>query len=92
MDHRGLDRKVPPWLCDHRGSHMVTKTGIKNVEIKEAQPELVWGGENIAKVIGRTRRITFSLLDKGELPAKKVGGRWVAERNKLISFLTDTVA
>ncbi|WP_421360260.1 DNA-binding protein [Agrobacterium rosae] len=51
--------------------------------------ELIWGGEEIAKVIGRTKRITFSLLEKGELPAKKVGGRWVAERSKLISFFME---
>ncbi|MBU1313983.1 MAG: DNA-binding protein [Alphaproteobacteria bacterium] len=51
--------------------------------------ELIWGGEEIAKVIGRTARITFSLLEKGELPAKKVGGRWVAERSKLIAFFME---
>lgn len=54
--------------------------------------DLVWGGEGIAKVIGRTPRITFNLLEKGELPAKKVGGRWVAERSKLIAFFMETAA
>lgn len=54
--------------------------------------ELVWGGEEIAKLIGRSRRITFHLLEKGELPAKKVGGRWVAERSKLIAFFMETAA
>lgn len=54
--------------------------------------DLVWGGEEIAKVIGRTPRITFSLLEKGHLPAKKVGGRWVAERNKLLAFFLETAA
>lgn len=53
------------------------------------QMDLIWGGEEIAKVIGRTPRITFSLLEKGELPAKKVGGRWVAERSKLIAFFME---
>lgn len=52
--------------------------------------DLVWGGEEIAKVIGRTARVTFQLLDKGELPAKKVGGRWVASRSKLFAFFMDT--
>lgn len=51
--------------------------------------DLIWGGENIAKIIGRTPRITFSLLEKGELPAKKVGNRWVAERSKLIAFFME---
>ncbi len=52
--------------------------------------QLVWGGEEIAKVIGRTPRITFLLLEKGELPAKKVGGRWVAERGELVRFFRET--
>lgn len=51
--------------------------------------ELIWGGEEIARLIGRSRRITFHLLEKGELPAKKVGGRWVADRNKLIAFFME---
>lgn len=56
------------------------------------QLDLIWGGEEIAKAIGRTRRITFHLLEKGELPAKKVGGRWVAERGKLLRFFMETAA
>jgi hypothetical protein len=56
---------------------------------KETAIDLIWGGEEIAKVIGRTPRITFSLLEKGELPAKKVGGRWVAERGKLVAFFME---
>ncbi|WP_042776610.1 hypothetical protein [Sinorhizobium fredii] len=56
------------------------------------QLDLIWGGEEIAKAIGRTPRITFHLLEKGELPAKKVGGRWVAERSKLLSFFLEITA
>ncbi len=54
--------------------------------------DLVWGGEEIAKVIGRTPRVTFHLLEKGELPAKKVGNRWVAERSRLIAFFMGDAA
>lgn len=50
---------------------------------------LVWGAEAIAAVIGRSARATFHMLEKGELPAKKVGGRWVAERGKLLSFFLE---
>lgn len=53
---------------------------------------LVWGAKEIAKIIGRTQRVTFTLLDKGELPAKKVGGRWVADRAKLVAFFTGDAA
>jgi hypothetical protein len=58
----------------------------------EKQLELVWGAEAIAKLIGRSARATFHMLDNGELPAKKVGGRWVAERSKLIAFFMDSAA
>lgn len=49
----------------------------------ETKIDLVWEVDEIAKLIGRTHRQTNHMLAKGELPAKKVGGRWVAERNKL---------
>jgi hypothetical protein len=51
--------------------------------------DLIWGAEEIAKVIARTPRVTFHLLTTGALPAKKVGGRWVAERSKLIAFFME---
>ncbi|WP_312620461.1 MULTISPECIES: helix-turn-helix domain-containing protein [Bacteria] len=51
--------------------------------------DLLWEVEEIAKVIGRTPRQTFHMLKKGELPAKKVGGRWVVERSKLIAFFME---
>ncbi|XKM41246.1 DNA-binding protein [Rhizobium ruizarguesonis] len=54
--------------------------------------DLIWGVEAISKLIGRSERQTFHLLSTGELPAKKVGNRWVAERGKLIAFFMDTAA
>jgi hypothetical protein len=47
---------------------------------------LVWGAEKIARVIGKTPRATYALLEDGEIPAKKVGGRWVADRGNLSAF------
>lgn len=54
--------------------------------------DLVWGAEAIAKLIGRSTRATFYILDNGELPARKVGGRWVAERGQLIKFFVGDAA
>lgn len=48
--------------------------------------DLVWEVDEIARVIGRNSRQTFHMLKKGEIPAKKVGGRWVAERGELVRF------
>ena len=59
---------------------------------KEEKIDLIWGGEAIASAIGRTRRATFDMLEKGQLPAKKVNGRWVVERTKLIAFFMESAA
>lgn len=50
--------------------------------------ELIWEVDAIAKVIGRTARQTFHMLASGQLPAKKVGGRWVANRADLERFFS----
>jgi len=53
---------------------------------KTEQPaalELIWGCKAISEEIERSQRATFHLLERGELPAKKVGGRWVAVRRAL---------
>ncbi|APO67242.1 hypothetical protein IE4872_CH01600 [Rhizobium gallicum] len=65
---------------------------MSNSEGNASALELIWGAEEIAKIIGRSPRVTFHLLTTGELPAKKVGGRWVIERNKLIAFFMETAA
>ncbi|THK34663.1 DNA-binding protein [Ensifer sp. MPMI2T] len=54
--------------------------------------DLIWEVAEIAKLIGRTERQTFHLLSTGQLPAKKVGNRWVAERGTLIRFFMETAA
>lgn len=54
--------------------------------------DLIWEVAEIAKLIGRTPRATFHMLQNGQLPARKVGGRWVAERGKLIAFFLEDAA
>jgi hypothetical protein len=51
---------------------------------------LVWGVDEIAKVIGRTpRRQIFHILARGQLKTPlKVGGKWVANREALIRELS----
>jgi hypothetical protein len=48
--------------------------------------ELVWGALAIGRLIGLTERQTIHLLKTGGIPARKVGGRWVAERGELARF------
>lgn len=60
---------------------------MKHIHPPSTEPateDIVWEVGNIAKVIGRTERQTFHLLNSEALPAKKVGGRWVASRRKLL--------
>lgn len=52
--------------------------------IAPATEDIVWEVAEIAKVVGRSERQTFHLLNTGALPARKVGGRWVASRRKLL--------
>jgi hypothetical protein len=50
--------------------------------------DVIWGAEAIAKAIGQTERATYHLLASGLVPAKRIGGRWVASRRKLLAALT----
>ncbi len=56
------------------------------------QLDLLWGADEIGKAIRRNRRQTYRLLESGALPAKKVGGVWVASRKILIESLCDARA
>ncbi len=59
---------------------------------EESTMELIWGINAIARLIGRTDRQAFHMVSTGQLSAKKVGGRWVAERSKLIAFFMNDAA
>lgn len=48
--------------------------------------DLVWGASKIAEVIGTSARRAFDLLEKGRIPGRKVGGRWVVDRQALDQF------
>jgi hypothetical protein len=50
--------------------------------------DVIWGATSIAKAIGQTERATYHLLASGLVPAKRIGGRWVASRRKLLAALT----
>lgn len=59
---------------------------VNETELKD---ELLWGASEIAREIGRGERATYYMLEKGELPAKKVCGLWVSTRTKLRMHLTE---
>jgi hypothetical protein len=55
--------------------------------------DLCWGARAIGDAIERNERDTFHLLESGVLPARKIGGRWVASRTRLLAYCSgDDVA
>ena len=48
--------------------------------------DILWGVRAISEEIDRTERQTFYLLETGQLPAKKIGGRWCSTRTVLRGF------
>jgi hypothetical protein len=51
------------------------------------QLDLLWGAEAIGHYLGITVRKAYFLLERGDLPARKVGKNWVASRGNLRSML-----
>lgn len=54
------------------------------------QMNLLWGADAIARAVGLSRRQTFHLLETHVLPARKVGGRWVADLVVLRQYFQTT--
>lgn len=52
----------------------------------------LWGVEAIAPVVNRSERATYHLLNKKQLPAKKVGGKWVSTKRQLLMHLVGEAA
>jgi len=52
----------------------------------------IWGAKNIGAVINRTERQTFHALEKGLLPAEKIGKTWVSTPRRLLSRIVGEVA
>jgi hypothetical protein len=60
---------------------------------KDDALDLIWGIEEIGKLIGRTYAQTYHMVRAGKLPmVKQIGERYVASRQKLISFFLEDAA
>ncbi len=53
----------------------------------ELRNDLLTGASAIADFMGAETRRTFSLLERGELPGFKLGGRWYARRSTLLAHI-----
>ena len=54
--------------------------------------EPIWGAKGISQVIKRSERQTFHLLQTGQLPANKVGDRYVSTKRKLLKAILGEAA
>lgn len=55
--------------------------------MNDQQLKPVWGAEKIGEILGTSVRKTFYLLEKGLVPARKVGGSWMSTEGELADFL-----
>jgi len=55
----------------------------------EKKLTLLWGAKAISKAIDRPVRATFTLLESGEIPGRKIGRRWVVTEEALQRFFAD---
>lgn len=63
------------------------------MELKGEALDLIWGVEEIGKLIGRNYQQTYHMIRSGKLPmVKQIGERYVASRGKLIAFFLEDAA
>lgn len=48
--------------------------------------DALWGCRAIAEFIGKSERATYHMLERGLLPARRLGGQWVARRSRLLEI------
>lgn len=61
--------------------------------MSEDELDLIWGVEEIGKIIRRNYQQTYHMIRSGRLPmVKQVGERYVASRKKLIAFFVEDAA
>jgi hypothetical protein len=61
----------------------MSELGSKDALSESLRDDLIWGIRGIAAEIGKSERQAFHLIDTGQIPAAKVGGRIVASRSRL---------
>lgn len=63
------------------------------MEKKTEALDLIWGVEDIGRLIGRTYQQTYHMIQSGHLPmVRQVGERYVASRQKLVAFFMGDAA
>jgi hypothetical protein len=54
-------------------------------EIEDKNPDdILWGAEEIGREVDLDTRAAFYALERGYLPASKIGRKWVTTRGRLL--------
>jgi hypothetical protein len=61
----------------------VSRLGRPSIPYPESDSPLVWGAENIAKVLGRNRTFVYHAHKEGRLPITSMGNTLVGRRDEL---------
>jgi hypothetical protein len=65
-------------------------TSVTNKPETSLADDLLWGCEAIAAEINRPPHITFRLLQRGLIPADKLGAIWTTTRSRLRAYFNHT--
>ncbi|SDP77279.1 hypothetical protein SAMN05428967_3363 [Phyllobacterium sp. YR620] len=63
---------------------------MRQILLKRDANDLKWGAADIGKCIGVSARRAYFLLESGAIPAKKIGGKWVASETVLLNSIIET--
>ena len=53
--------------------------------------KILWQAPAIAAYVGRDIRTVYALLQRGELPAVKIGRRWMTTEERLDAFIREAL-
>lgn len=67
--------------CSTQGIFLILQS--ETATSSAAEMKLLWGAPAIARALNITRRKAYHLLETGSLPARKIGGSWVADTDRL---------
>ena len=61
---------------------------MTNISLQDQLDTPLWGARAIAEAMNLSERQAWHKLEKGQLPAEKVGKIWVSTRRRLLGRVT----
>jgi hypothetical protein len=79
----GCDNPARPRVDDAPASPTTRVAMADETQATKIQSDVLWGAADIGREIGLDRQSTYHLLNKGLLPAHRLGRRWVSTKDLL---------